>query len=848
LDEVRALLKDNPDLVFTEDLGRPCLHMPAYEGHSEVVKVLLACGAEVNAKDDHGLSPLHWAAEGGHTEVAELLLTNRADVNIKDYINQTALYRAISGDHICLVKLLMANNAAVSSRDSDDQTPLHIAALKNRQGAAALLLANGADVNARDDRGRTPLHIAAEYHPEIVNLLLANGADCDAKTRLLCWAASSGDKSLVEVVLSHNANINGLSDADSTPLHSAVRRGHREVAELLLARGADVEARDKAGQTPLHCAAESNSEEMAKLLIAYGADVNAKRKDGETPLSLTLGASSGHFMELMLAHGADVNAKYGGSTLLHLAASGRNEIVGLLLGTRSDVDVNAIDDRRNTSLHLAVFHGYKEAAELLLARGANVDARNQCDETPLHLAVLKRHHNWDVSRRYRDVAELLLANGAEVNAKTNKGSTALHLAAITGDKSMAELLLSSGADVDAENYDGYSPLSEARFNGHEVCAELLVAYGAKVDKKGNEMLALLREFLQGDSMRDRTIAERLFNTKDMRAVAALASYFDDDVEGPRFAGYINGTKDPFALQIAIQVLRQTESEKYDVHHTHARIDAERIIREMKTPRTLVALITAMGDVNDDVRRNALDALASPPAPYPIDPIIAALNDSLSNIRAKAAEYLGQLGDHRAADPLVRVLYDPEESPRLKARKALKDLGKTDLPMGHGIRPQQVRGPEILLSLFSDVSETTGADTSASVIIRCANAFSDMNIVKASHDKSGQMKVARPKAGMHFLRVVFDKRWFTGILWRDDIYLMDEAKTVTRTLCPVFLYCKGWNSAEKTTYAYVEEGLDGIQCHAGNNRVAVLFEVTKGDASRFKLRIGGKDYPLSGPSK
>ena len=74
LEKVKALLKDHFDLVFNKDNdGRSPLHWAASYGHKNVVELLLANKAEVNAKDNHGQTPLHVAAAEGHKDVVELL-------------------------------------------------------------------------------------------------------------------------------------------------------------------------------------------------------------------------------------------------------------------------------------------------------------------------------------------------------------------------------------------------------------------------------------------------------------------------------------------------------------------------------------------------------------------------------------------------------------------------------------------------------------------------------------------------------------------------------------------------------------------------------------------------------
>ncbi len=71
---VRALVKNNPGLVFNkDDSGETPLHLAAYMGHKDVVEFLLESKADVNAKDNSGMTPMHMASLYGYKDVAELL-------------------------------------------------------------------------------------------------------------------------------------------------------------------------------------------------------------------------------------------------------------------------------------------------------------------------------------------------------------------------------------------------------------------------------------------------------------------------------------------------------------------------------------------------------------------------------------------------------------------------------------------------------------------------------------------------------------------------------------------------------------------------------------------------------
>ena len=74
LQKVKALLKDNPELIVSADRGgQTPLHSAAFRGQKNVVKLLLAYKANVNAKNNDGKTPLYYAVKEGNQHVAELL-------------------------------------------------------------------------------------------------------------------------------------------------------------------------------------------------------------------------------------------------------------------------------------------------------------------------------------------------------------------------------------------------------------------------------------------------------------------------------------------------------------------------------------------------------------------------------------------------------------------------------------------------------------------------------------------------------------------------------------------------------------------------------------------------------
>ena len=154
-------------------------------------------------------------------------------------------------------------------------------------------------------------------------------------------------------------------DLAATPLHGAAGGG-RELVELLLAKGADANATDRNGETPLHVAARAGGKDVVVLLLGHKADVNAKDASGKTPLHLAVTRDLG-VVEALLASKADVNARTEtGESALHFAAElGRLEVVTALLAHQADA--NAATTLGLTPVFLAVGNGHAEVVALLAA-------------------------------------------------------------------------------------------------------------------------------------------------------------------------------------------------------------------------------------------------------------------------------------------------------------------------------------------------------------------------------------------------------------------------------------------------------------------------------------------------
>jgi len=244
---------------------------------------------------------------------------------------------------------------------------------------------------ARDARGNSPLMYAAVLGSlESMRLLLDAGADPNASNKFdatpLMWCA--GDAAKVRLLLSKSAKADARSKLGRSPLLiAAYNDGAIEAARLLLDKGADVNTRDSTGISVLALAAFANNIELARILIAKGANVNNVDGLGFTPLLNAAGNGDRNaaMVKLLIEHGAKVNVK--SADTVETVKNGP-----LMLG-------------RLTPLHLAVQANY-EAAETLLKAGADINAKDVRNATPLVFAVATDRPN-------PKIVKLLLDKGAD---------------------------------------------------------------------------------------------------------------------------------------------------------------------------------------------------------------------------------------------------------------------------------------------------------------------------------------------------------------------------------------------------------------------------------------------------
>jgi ankyrin repeat protein len=246
------------------------LRHAALHGDLEQVKTVLKKG-KINTCDENGSTTLITATLVGNTEIVKLLLENGANVNAKNMYDETVLSHA-SQD---VLALLLDNGADFNAKNIHGQTVLPEMARNKDIDAMRVLINKGADVNAKTNDGWTALMWGVSHgHPGMVKLLLDHGADPNIRT-------SGGKTLLMEAV---------ASDHQLTPWYSNVlfslfriitfnpfgprypdRKDDLLIVKLLLEKGADVNAKDREGETAMKRAKKRGDANIVNLLKKYGA-------------------------------------------------------------------------------------------------------------------------------------------------------------------------------------------------------------------------------------------------------------------------------------------------------------------------------------------------------------------------------------------------------------------------------------------------------------------------------------------------------------------------------------------------------------------------------------------------
>ena len=301
----------------------------------------------------------------------------------------------------------------------------------------------------------------------------------------LYYASLCGFRDLAEhLIVKSSQDVNARGGRHHSPLAAALRNRHFHVAELLHQHGAVIKLASYNTRTLL----VDGCIDAVQWLLDRGASVNLQQNDGWV---------SSPDVTMQFGYHAIINAaiKHGVSPL-HLAHNSP-ETMQLLI--QRGADVNARNNNNLTPLHLASARGRTKSMELLIRHGANVNARDKENSTPLHLVMIVSVGYVQLFTQHRadnqqddfpwlglmkdtsaEAVEVLAQHGADVTARNNSNSTPLPLVMIVsvGD---AQIFTRHRADNQQDDFSWVGLMKNTRVEAVEV----LVRHGADVTARNN---------------------------------------------------------------------------------------------------------------------------------------------------------------------------------------------------------------------------------------------------------------------------------------------------------------------------------------------------------------------------
>ena len=305
---------------------------------------------------------------------------------------------------------------------------------------------------------------------------LINAPDQSGQTLLQNYAGR-GDLPVVKLLLDSGAAVNGNRQPELTPLHYAAGNGHKAVVDFLLSKGAKTDVRTESGVTPLHIAVSKGYELVAKDLLDAGAPVNARVEQTVNR------ANSAELQAGSLTY--DLHA---GQTPLQIACEkGYHSLVDLLLAKGADVNAN-----NGAALNAAVSANDEALVKRLLAAHADPNAgnavalRTAAGRGTITMLDLLLTHSVNpnlntcleaaIAAKKPAAIKELIAQKADPNAKYPGGNP--YIFAALSDSPTLAALLEGGADPNQRDPAGQSTLETALSRNNARAVEVLLTHGA----------------------------------------------------------------------------------------------------------------------------------------------------------------------------------------------------------------------------------------------------------------------------------------------------------------------------------------------------------------------------------
>lgn len=470
--QVELLLKSGANVNLADKWGRTALFYAIQNQYEKAVELLIKAGADVSHSDNSSLCPLNYALDTNNEKIIAMLKNAGAKVSESPIsaIRQkdTAMLRRTLKDKDGANKkyeneFKITHGSETYSLDTTYLLPVAIQ-IKNMEAIDLLLTY---ELDPRHNEAAIETAISMDDMKALKKIIDEQSIEKSTltsiaenkvtKVEFLKYLVEKGATPNPQMLIYHA--VNPVSDVLN-----------KEIAEYALANGADINKKHyDFGRHPLHDAVSYSCHDIIEFLLAHGANVNMRYKHGETPI-FSLASTSGMYTEeqiktldILLKHGADINAVDDFGRTVLFTVEGNSSKNPLSLDDieppmmPSDVPKTKIDftgelKKRGaktippSDLINAVFQENAEAAKKFLPLTKDINARKS-GLTALEIAI---------ENNSMPMVKMLVEAGADVNTKNENEETPLLIANCKLSKNlpMVRYLLEHGADVNAVNKRG----------------------------------------------------------------------------------------------------------------------------------------------------------------------------------------------------------------------------------------------------------------------------------------------------------------------------------------------------------------------------------------------------------
>lgn len=365
--------------------------------------------------------------------------------------------------NLIFMKHLIDSGADINAQDSQGNTILHIIATDEKKDIVEYALSLNANLKIKNNNNYTAIDLAKENHNYEIVELLRSSLIGPVEEKFLYYVVTNNVER-IKVLVELNVNPNIISSKGVTPLHTASLLGHLETVSYLIEAGINLNSLDDDNTSALHYALPglnltTNHRKIVYTLLQHGADP-------------TLGKET------------DFNIIY------KLAYLGFNESLNLALKHLS-IDINMrLIDYNLTALHASVGNNQITCTHLLLAKGIDLTIKNLYGNTAYQVAENSRFYTLKkllasldtrlisaAANNQLDLVQLLLDKGANINAKGYYGEDALQLASEKCHTSMVTFLVENGAEMEKDLLGSNALYRAARKKCYSVVDILVKSFG-----------------------------------------------------------------------------------------------------------------------------------------------------------------------------------------------------------------------------------------------------------------------------------------------------------------------------------------------------------------------------------